>query len=1610
VIQHYASAVATEREALIDRVCDLAATGKALRDAPGLESFIRRSFSDVAIEDLEARRPDDLAGAALSHWRFAAIRKPGTALVRVSNPSGHPDGWQSPYTVIEIVTDDMPFVVDSIAMEIERHGLDRQLLLHPIVTVRRDDTGVLQGIADDDNPATGDTHESFLHVETTRETDPALLDELREDILRVLGDVRAATGDWVKMLAALRREIETLHRTPPPVDGAEVEESRAFLEWLADQHFTLLGSREYRLDVADGEETLEPIAGTGLGILRLAEHAAASAPAAASSVLSPEQRALAHDRSVLIVTKANSRSTVHRPTHLDYVGVKRFDADGEVVGEHRFLGLFTSSTYSSSPIDIPLLRHKVSSVVERAGFPVSSHSGKDLIAILETYPRDELFQIDVDQLLQSATGILRLQHRRRVRIFVRRDPFRRFVTCIVYLPRDRYTTDVRRKMTAILETAFGATDHEYQARVSESVLARLYFVLQTPPGAPPDVDITAVEEQIERAARSWSDNLRDALTAVHGEADGQRLVRRYGEAFPLVYQDATSITTAVDDIAYLEGVPAPPDVGLRLTTEARGLVLALFGAGDPLPLSTVMPYLTTMGVSVVDEHPYEITTQDGAKYWIADFGLRLDHDTGIELDETDRDRFVDALAAIIRGDAENDRFNALVVAAGLRWREVVVLRAYARYLRQVGTRFSQDYIAECLATHRDITRELVDLFLARFDPDGQPGGAAGQTDLVASITDALDAVAVLDEDRILRALLQLVLATTRTSYFQAAERPPAHLACKLDPSRVPDLPLPRPMFEIFVYSPRVEGVHLRMGRVARGGIRWSDRREDFRTEILGLMKAQMVKNAVIVPVGAKGGFVVKRPPTTREELQAEVVACYRIFIGSMLDITDNLVDGNPVPPARVQRYDTDDPYLVVAADKGTATFSDIANELAVERDFWLGDAFASGGSVGYDHKKMGITAKGAWESVKRHFRQLGIDTQTTAFTAVGIGDMSGDVFGNGMLLSQHIELVAAFDHRHVFLDPNPDAIRTFEERTRLFALPRSSWESFDRAKISPGGGVYPRAAKSIPLSPQVRERLGIDAAELTPNELISAILRAPVDLLWNGGIGTYIKASTERHADVGDKSNDGIRVDGADLRCRVVGEGGNLGFTQRGRIEFALRGGLIHTDAIDNSAGVDCSDQEVNIKILLGDATRRGDLDVPARNALLAEMTDDVAAFVLGDNYRQVRALANSHALAFAMQDVHTRYLRSLEHAGKLDRQLEFLPDDDTLADRRGAGVGLTVPELAVMLAYTKITIVEDILASDLPDDPDFVDTLLHAFPTPLQTRFRDAILRHPLRREIITNALVNDMVNMGGFSLVFRMQEETGASTADVLRAHFVARHVFGQDALWCRIDGLDNHVGANVQTTMYLESRKLVERATRWLLRSRRPPLSILATMEFFAPGVARCAEVLPEVLRGDEAKWLATCAIGLIEQEVPGDLAREIAMQESVFTALDIVELASSSGRTIDDVAAMHNAIGDRLDLSWLRDRVVDDLPRDDRWHALARSALRDDAYTEHRLITAAALTAGPEGTDVDAALDHWIEANRIGVDRVHAILEDIRSHGTYDLANLSVALRELRNLIE
>jgi glutamate dehydrogenase len=1550
------------------------------------EEFVDRYYAGVDDEDLAARSPEELTQRVVAHWQLAARRAPHTAVVSVTAPAhGH--------TVVDIVNDDMPFVVDSVTMALDRHDLGLHLVVHPILRVRRSPEGALLGLAPDDvSDLEGGVAllESWVHIEVDRETSPEILADVRADIERVLADVRAATGDWLKMLSALHHVCAELESTPPPLGVDELSEGQALLHWLADQHFTFLGYRAY--DLVD-HDVLQPVAASGLGLLRDAPEE----PSASFSQLPAAIRAKARERTLLVLTKTNARSTVHRPTYLDYVGVKRYDAAGNVVGEHRFLGLYTSSAYTESPMDVPVLRRKVADVIERAGFLPASHDQKDLVQILESFPRDDLFHIDTEHLYTTSMAILRLQERRQVRLFAYREPYGRFVSCLVFLPRDRYTTQVREQIANLLVDEYGASSHEWNTRLSESVLARLHYVLHVDPADERDVDVHALEARVAAAARAWSDDLRDALVAARGEEEGLDRYRAWVDAFPGAYQDDFDATETLADLAQLDRLDDTRPLGVRLAGTNGQLDLKLYGIGAQPSISDVLPRLRNMGVIVDDEHPYTITPPGLGLRWIKRFRLRLADATPASASALHL--FEEAFVAVVDGRIEDDGLNRLVLRAGLAWREVALLRAYTKYFRQTGTLFSQTYIEDTVAKHPGIARALVELFVARLNPwtanDGEgDNGAALADDIFAQ----LDAVTSLDEDRILRALLHLVLATLRTNWFQDVDglgMPPPCLVLKFDPAQIPDLPLPRPVFELWVYSPRVEGVHLRAGKVARGGLRWSDRREDFRTEVLGLMKAQRVKNAVIVPAGAKGGFVVKQPPADPAELRAEVEACYRLFIGAMLDVTDNLVDGRVVAPPQVVRYDGDDQYLVVAADKGTATFSDIANEIAIERGFWLGDAFASGGEHGYDHKAMGITARGAWESVKRHFRHLDLDPARDDFTVVGIGDMSGDVFGNGMLLSAHIKLVAAFDHRHVFLDPDPDPEKSFAERRRMFTLPRSSWADYDTTLISAGGGVHARTLKSVPITPEARRVLGIDdgVEALTPTELIRAILRAPVELLYNGGIGTYVKAQSETHAEVGDKANDAVRVDGHELRCRTVGEGGNLGFTQLGRVEYALTGGRIDTDAIDNSAGVDTSDHEVNIKILLDGAVREGEMAELDRNALLVQMTDEVASLVLRDNYRQNRALDTAQAQAVVMEEVHARFIRSLETRGDLNRVVERLPSDEQLADRHNAGLGLTHPELAVLLAYAKIALEETLVASDLPDDPDFLSELVRYFPTMLRERFLDRIRTHALRREIIATTLVNGLVNRAGMTFVFRLQEETGAGMVDIVRAHEAARAIFDQDALWRAVESLDNLVGVDVQTQMYLASRRLVERAARWLLRQRRAPIPVAATVAFFAVPVARLAAMAAVSDRVEHT------AAAYASQGVPRELAVRVAALDRLPRALDMVDIADTHHADVEDIAAIYDDVGDKLRIEWLFDRIVD-LPRADRWDALARNALREDAAAQQRRIVDAVLRAG--------SFEAWTQTCHTAVDRALTLLEEIRAHGVYDLATLSVALRELRAL--
>lgn len=1587
--------------------------------AESAEQFVRRYFALVSPDDIIYTSFETLLGGVLSLWEFGQQRKPGAAKVRLINPTMEAHGWALGHTVIEIVNDDMPFLVDSVSAEINRLQRNIHLLLHPVVRVMRDPKGNRLELASTQSTPVDAITESYMHVEIDEETEPAELENLRLGIEHVLDSVRVAVADFLPMREKLHQDAAELEHVNLPMPAEEVVEARAFLQWLDEGNFIFLGFRRYNFETRDGKDYLPLVPGSGLGILR---ETRLESSTRSGEPLTPEFSEYARRKDLLIITKANSRSVVHRAVPMDRIGIKRYDTAGNLIAEDRFLGLFTSTAYIHSVREIPMLRLKAKRTIESAGLDPRSHNGKALVDIIETFPRDEFFQLTDAQLFEIARGILLLQERHRVALFTRPDVFGRFVSCYVFVPRDRYTLEFKDRAAAILEEAFAGKETAVYDHVTDAPLARGLFIVRTTPGQIPDVDIKRVEAYLAEAARTWNDRLLDSLVQARGEEEGIELHRRYKKAFPMAYAERFSAPAALYDIDHVEQVLSGGRLVVDLyrhRSEQRQFHCKIVHAGPPVPLSEIMPRLENMGLKVLAEVPYEITPLEATQpVRIRDFSLSSE---GMQDDLTPvKQKFQEAFVRVWNHDAENDGFNRLVLAAELDWNEVVVLRAYCKYLRQIGINLSETYFQQTLASHPAITRMLIKLFTTHFDPSlgeatlrgasmasatvtGRHLAAAG---IRAQIEDALEAVRNPDEDRILRLYVTLIEATLRTNYFQRTpdgERKP-YLSFKLDSQSIRELPLPRPLFEIFVYSPAMEGIHLRAGKVARGGIRWSDRREDFRTEILGLMKAQNVKNVVIIPMGSKGGFVVKNPSSDRAEFQKEGVACYKTLLRGMLDLTDNLRGAEVVPPSDVVRRDADDPYLVVAADKGTATFSDIANGVSAEYGFWLGDAFASGGSAGYDHKKMGITARGGWEAVKRHFRELGIDTQREDFTCVGVGDMSGDVFGNAMLLSPHIKLLAAFNHSHIFLDPVPDPVKGLAERQRMFDA-RLNWNEYNPALLSPGGAVLERSAKTVTVSEEVQKMLDLPQKTVPPSEVMKAILRARADLLWLGGIGTYVKATEEDQSAARDRANDAIRVDARELRVRVVGEGANLGFTQRGRIEYAMSGGKLNTDAIDNSAGVDTSDHEVNIKILLYDAIAHRELaGLEERNSILAEMTDEVGQLVLRDNYEQTGAISVTHALGEAVLDEQARFMRSLERSGRLDRALEGLPDDESISERHSAHTGLTRPELSVLMAYSKIALYADLLSSALPDDPLLVDDLLLYFPLPLRKRFRQAIERHRLRREIIATYVTNNIINRIRPTFVWQLSEETGRSASDVATAFTIIRESFDLRSIWADIEALDNQVAARTQIQMLIEVGGLLERAMHWLLRSEEGALDTAASIAEFRPGVAAIAERLHEILPPSLLAAVKTRQGELESEKVPSALAHRIATLGVMTAALDIVKLAR--GRAVQDVARVYFGVGARFGLERLR-QAGSSIAADTPWQKAAVAAVIDDLFNYQSVLASRALSEGNGSKD---PVDAWLRPRTRTVDRIDQIMTDFRAAQVVDLAMLTVASRQLRALVE
>lgn len=1594
---------------LIDEVVRFVGERIERKRAPLIETFIRQFYANVPQSDIASDNPEDLFSAALSLANFAQTRLPKQAKVRVFNPRIDEHGWRSTHTVIEIVNDDMPFLVDSLTAEMNRQDLGVHLVIHPIIRTTRDAKGQLTAIG-----AADGTPESVMQLRVNQVATQEQLDAIRERIEIVLRDVRLAVEDWQSMRARLASAIDEAASRKLPLPPEEVTEVVDFLRWINDDHFTFLGYREYIFAGEKDNITYHIKQEAGLGLLRDPDVRVFEGMRNLDA-LPPDVRSFLTQPKMILVTKANLRSTVHRNVHLDTIGIKIFNEKGDVVGEHLFAGLFTSVAYNRSPWEIPLLRHKVATVAKRAGFSSQSHDGKALAHILESYPRDELFQTDVDELLETSLGILNLQDRQRVALFVRRDPYERFVSCFVYLPRDWQTTELRQRIQAILCKAFNGRISNYFVHLTDSPLARVHLIIATTPGEMPPYDVKELEQQVADACRSWRDHLKDALIEAKGEAEGLTLLRSYGDAFPVGFEEYFNAHAAVSDIDRIEEALHENKTAINLyrPIEAAGneLHLKLYKSGDKIALSTVLPSLENFGLKVISENPFDVRPVGQEQpVWIHAF-IMVTADGG-EVDiAAIRDKFHEAYAKIWGGQMEDDGFNRLVITAGLGWRDITLVRAYCKYLRQAAIAFSQDYMEATLNANPTITCNIVKLFHVRNDPAFAGNRDEKTLKIVEKIAGKLDRVANLDEDRILRRYLNAVQCTLRTNFYQKATDggPKEYVSFKLDSAKIEELPLPRPLVEVFVYSPRAEAIHLRGGKVARGGIRWSDRREDFRTEVLGLMKAQMVKNAVIVPVGSKGGFVVKRPAQgDREAVMAEVVHCYKTLMRGLLDITDNLVAGAVKPPADVIRHDSDDPYLVVAADKGTATFSDIANSVSRDYGFWLDDAFASGGSAGYDHKKMGITARGAWECVKRHFRELDHDIQNVDFTCVGVGDMSGDVFGNGMLLSAHTKLVAAFNHMHIFLDPNPDPKATLAERQRLFNLPRSGWNDYDAKLISPGGGIFERKAKSIKLSPEVKQRFGFTKDQVTPNELIQLLLKTEVDLLWFGGIGTYVKATDETHADVGDRANDGTRVNGEELRCRVIGEGANLGCTQRGRVEAALHGKRLNTDAVDNSAGVDTSDHEVNIKILINEAIAAGDLTMKQRDKLLAEMTDEVGTLVLRDNYLQSQALSVAEAQSYTLLDQQGRFMRGLERINRLDRAIEYLPDDEIMRARLTQRIGLTRSESAVLLAYAKMALYDELLPSDLPDDPQLADDLISYFPQQLREGYQPLIHKHRLRREIISTVVTNSLVNRMGATFVHVTKEKTGQSASAIARAYAITRGAFKLRDLWSGIQALDNKVSASIQTSMLIEINRLAEAATLWFLRNGQHPLDIAANIAATEPGIIAIEAALGTILSPADQAANTKRYGALMSGGVPDRLARRISQLASIGTTLDVVRIAAQTKIKVEDVAATYFAIGDQFNIDWLRTGAKG-LIGDSHWQRLAVFAIVDDLNTHQRDLTVAVL-ANDLGLTGEKAIDGWKAGRTAALPRAEALFTDLRQVGKLELAMLAVANRALRSLLD
>ncbi|MDT0594220.1 NAD-glutamate dehydrogenase [Glaciecola petra] len=1597
-----------QQSVLLERVFSLVNDKVDPSQSDKVIQFGQLLMKTMSFDDLDGRSDSDLYGAILSLWQLLQDRETSEPSIKVFNPEIAKNGWQSSHTVIEIIVDDMPFLVDSIRMAINRMNITSHLILHTPMHFIRSKDGNVSEFTEKESTKAGYTSETVFFIEIDRQSRLRDLGKITEELRSVVSEVSLSVADWQPMREKLKDITKSFVKSKSKATASVKSQGKTFLNWLNDHNFTLMGYRYYDVKAVEGDHRWCPNNDSSLGLMKNSisnrERLLSNVPANA--------REMALSSNPLLLTKTNSQSRVHRPAYMDYIGIKEFDDKGNVSGEHRFVGLYSASFYNSSAADLPMLREKIDRMCQLSGFEKGTHAYKAFVNIVETYPRDELIQTTDEDLAQIIMGIFQMQERGMSRLFVRKDTFGRYFSCMVYVPRERYNTQLRRETQDLLKRSFKAEGEvEFNTYFSESVYARTHYIARVNNNNL-EFDVNEIEKNLIELTKTWQDKLNSKIVSVYGEEHGKTIVRKYDNAFSRSYSEQNLPSAALVDIQRIELLNDENKLDILFykpqeqSSDSDVVKLKLYHKDEPIHLSDVLPMLENFGIRVVDESPYKVTNEQGQISWVMDFTMLYKGSAHLDMDKA-QELFQNAFSETWLGNLEDDGFNRLILGAGITGRRVTIVRAYAKYMRQIGSSFSLSYVANTMASYPDISKLLIELFNQQFCPSIRRNKTAVDR-LQETILQKLDTVSNLDDDRIIRRYLDLINATLRTNFYQKDEEGQIkpYISFKMLPAEIPEMPLPLPKFEIFVYSPRIEGVHLRGGKVARGGLRWSDRMEDFRTEILGLVKAQQVKNTVIVPVGAKGGFVCKRMPDNadRATMQKEGQACYKIFIRSLLDITDNIVDGKVIPPTDVVRLDEDDPYLVVAADKGTATFSDIANGISDEFNFWLGDAFASGGSVGYDHKKMGITARGAWESVKRHFREIGVDCQTTPFTCVAIGDMSGDVFGNGMLLSTQTKIVCAFNHMHIFFDPTPNVEKTYKERQRLFEDPTLSWDDYDRKLISKGGGIFKRSEKSIKLSPEMKKALGVNKATMTPTELIHNVLKMPVDLIWNGGIGTYIKGSKESHAEVGDRANDTLRVNGKDVKAKIVGEGGNLGLTQLGRIEYAANGGHVNTDFIDNVGGVDCSDNEVNIKILLNTLVNNGDLTLKQRNALLYDMTDDVGDIVIQDCYRQTQSISITEMMGVKQLKEQLRFIHGLEREGALNRELEFIPSDDEISERVATGQGLTRPELSVLIAYGKMVMKEEFNLESITGNAYYNKYLLNAFPAVLREKYSEQMQLHPLRSEIIATKLTNEVINDMGLNFVHRLREETGADASEICNAYSIVKAIFKMGELWEEVEQLDNIIDAKLQLEILDEMRRTLRRTVRWYIRHGEKDLPIDDAIAKYAGAFNTIANKLTQYLVASEVKEVEQRINFLVQAQVPEVQAIKIACMSNLFSSLDLAQVAELEKRPVEIVARLYFQLGNKFELHWFLQQINHQTVAN-HWQALARASYREELDWQQRAITTVLLNSAPKSKDADAILASWIEDNQAKLSRWHHMMTEFKTSENHEFAKFSVALREL-----